>query len=130
MATSRKIKKWFEAHGHHVRKNHGTMYSVSGEPDLDIWLYYGNWQMIAIPIRVEVKRNIKDVPRPNQVAQMAISEAKKIACYVVWTESQCEQIHDYWKVFAMRNLRRTNEGKISSRSRGAPGRSNIPAQAT
>ena len=74
MAKTKQVKKWFEARGHMVRNNHGSIFSTSGEPDLDVFLYFGNWQRFAIPIRVEVKRDATDKARPIQLAQMVHAE--------------------------------------------------------
>ncbi len=76
-----------------VRKNHGSRYSAIGEPDLDIWLFFSKNQPFAIPIRIEVKRDHTDKPRPVQRAMLQRSMQHGVMSFVVWEIAQLEEMY-------------------------------------
>lgn len=103
MNLSQKIVKFFTNKGHLAVKRHGGPFQPAGEPDIDVWLWYGLPQLWAIPIRIEVKRGVKDKPRKIQWHRMIEAEKRGVACYVVWDIEQAEQIEEFWKPYALGN---------------------------
>lgn len=98
---AKNIVDFFESKGHLALNRHGGPFGKAGEPDIDVWLWYGPPQKWALPVRLEVKRGPKDKPRKIQWHRMVEAEARGIACYVVWDMQQVEQIEDFWRPLAL-----------------------------
>ena len=101
MNLSAKIIDFFESRGHTALKRHGGPFSSAGEPDIDVWLWYGSPQKWALPVRIEVKRGPKDKPTKIQWHRMIEAEARGIACYVAWDIDHARQIESFWKPIAL-----------------------------
>ena len=96
MSLKTKIVKFFNSRGHIAISRHGSRYSRIGDADIDVWLWYGGRQKIAVPIKIEVKRNKND--RPTQIQAWRAKEAndRGVESYVVWEMEQAKMIEESW----------------------------------
>lgn len=104
MTLKASIVKYFNDNGHEAVARHGSVFSRIGDPDIDVWLHFNEGQKIAIPIRIEVKRDMHDLPRKAQILRMRRSEQRGITCYVVWNMEQVQAIESHWEDFVTNQL--------------------------
>ena len=97
MNLSDRIIKFLRSKGHLAVKRHGGPFGSAGEPDIDAWLWYSKSQPWAIPVRIEVKRDAKDKPRSIQSLRMMESQARGVACYVIWDIGHAKEMEQYWR---------------------------------